>query len=194
MCGKPDVCPSGRSSKPCKRASLTWSLRTSPPPASAPGPGWVSPGWSLYQPFLGVTASWCPRVLAWLVFKAKCFRCSSVGSKYKKSGSSVWASNPSLLEEKFRLSSSLPSWVVRKWSRFYDNLVSQPLIPASMWAFSSLPHVWESLGQFFREVCSVCNCRCGVFMKEDNFRILQCCHLEPLLNYFYFYFYLLKYS
>ena len=51
----------------------------------------------------------------------------------------MWGSNPLLVSEKLQVSNSIPTMGHHAQGGVSGEILSQPLLPASIWAFSPLP-------------------------------------------------------
>lgn len=63
------------------------------------------------------------------------------GTGLKSWGYLMWGSNTSLLRDKLWVLSSLPTVGCCAGGKVYGQVVSQPLLPTLMWAFSCSPHM-----------------------------------------------------
>lgn len=75
-------------------------------------------------------------------------------SRYRaqKLGVPLWGSNTLLVSEKLQVLNSIPSMGHHAQDGVSGEILSQPLLPASIWAFSPLPHASFSYFFFSDEV------------------------------------------
>ena len=95
----------------------------------------------------------------------------------------MWDSNPPLLREKLGIMSSLLIVACHPRGGTYGEIVSQPLLSASVWDFFSFTWCAKVDQQVFKFVCrgncSIYTWRYGVFLGGVELRIVQCHYLEP---------------
>ena len=79
-------------------------------------------------------------------------------SRYRaqKLGVPLWGSNTLLVSEKLQVLNSIPTMGHHAQDGVSGEILSQPLLPTSIWAFSPLPHASFSFS-FFRWGCFVCS-------------------------------------
>lgn len=147
--------------------------------ASPQGPGVVEIAYGTLKAICPI-ALWVSGMRAPVVFKARCFGGSSLTCRSLKLRCLMWDTNLLLLRGAPDCESSPDyGWLWRGVGFMVRLHFSLPYLPPDLFLLCSFEEIIQLVFRSFSQNFSICSCRFLVSMRECEFKIFLCRHLEP---------------